>query len=90
MMAGPMLDSIKGAILDVQADTGHTGHVAAFMRHETRGSLHCEVRVYFPPAAAHAARLLGAVPVNRPERDGLSMLAGPRSAWELWFPERRE
>ncbi|ROR32059.1 hypothetical protein [Inmirania thermothiophila] len=61
---------------------------AVFYRHESEGRLHCEVVVYFAPAAAGLGRALGARPCGRPSPHGLSLLAGSERAWPLLFPER--
>jgi hypothetical protein len=71
------------------ATTGIPDDTAVFVRHESEGRLHCEVRVYFAPAAASVAAAFGAAPCERPSSTGLGLLAGPESAWPALFPETR-
>jgi len=56
------------------------------MRHESEGRLHCEVRVYFSPAAADVAKAVGAIACKKPASNGLSLLAGPDESWSVLFP----
>lgn len=61
--------------------------MAAFIRHESEGRLHCLVRVYLSPASASVATAIGAVPCEKPSPDSLSLFAGPEESWPLLFPE---
>lgn len=47
-----------------------------FIRHVSEGRLHCEVLVYFSPAAATVAQEFDAEPCAPPARNGLDLLAG--------------
>lgn len=90
MLAGNALDRIRASFADeLFADedeqAGRADERAVFVRHESEGRLHCEVRVYFSPAAACLAEALGASPCNPPSRDGLSLLAGREEAWSALF-----
>ncbi|MDQ2693115.1 MAG: hypothetical protein M3Y68_13840 [Chloroflexota bacterium] len=62
--------------------------IAVFTRLESEGRLHCELVVYFSPAAAELARKFGASPCERPAPAGLALLAGDVRAWSALFPER--
>lgn len=55
---------------------GHPHELAAYTRHESEGRLHCELIVYFSPAAANTARRLGATPCAAPGPWDLAHLAG--------------
>jgi hypothetical protein len=57
--------------------------MALFIRHESEGRLHCEVKLYFSPAAAPLAKALNAVPCGRPSADSLGLLAGAEQCWRL-------
>jgi hypothetical protein len=61
--------------------------IAVFVRHESEGRLHCEVKAYFPPDAAAMAKLVDASPCKMPSPDGLSLLAGTDDSWLAFFPE---
>jgi hypothetical protein len=62
--------------------------MALFARHETAGRLHCELKLYFAPAATAAARAAGAARCPRPAPEGLGLVAGGEEAWAALFPER--
>jgi hypothetical protein len=47
-----------------------------FVSHGSEGRLHCEVVVYFTPAAADVGGVLGAALCRTPPRERLSLLAG--------------
>jgi len=65
------------------------GHDAAvFMRYESEGRLHCEVKAYFSPACAALAGEFGATPCARPAPASLTLLAGDAAAWAALFPEQ--
>jgi hypothetical protein len=61
--------------------------MAVFTRPESEGRLHCEVIVYFSPAAQQVAMAFGAEPCEKPARDGLGLLAGDSGCWSVLFPE---
>ena len=90
MLAGEALDALERNAAAAHAAAGHAPAMAVFTRHESEGRLHCELKVYLPPAAAALARGLEAVSCARPMRAGLGLLAGPEDAWATLFPERDE
>lgn len=51
---------------------------AVYMRHESEGRLHCELKLYFTPELAELAATLGALPCMRPSPVGLGPLAGSK------------
>ena len=59
------------------------------VRHNSEGHLHCQVEVYFSPAAAFLAKEIDADPCNKPSIDGLDLLIGPEDSWAVLFPEYR-
>lgn len=63
--------------------------MAAFYRHESDGSLHCSVNVYFSPAAVEFAESIGAKPCSRPSVYGLCPIADSEQAIALLFPEEK-
>jgi hypothetical protein len=85
MLAGESLDKIRASFPAHGDRTFEGGDMAVFVRHESEGRLHCEVQVYFSPAAAGLARTFGAIACTRPSPLDLGLLAGPESAWESLF-----
>lgn len=90
MLAGDALDHIKRLLVRESGGTQGAPEMAVFLRHESEGRLHCEVKVYFPPAAAVVAAAVDAVPCGRPDPGGLGLLAGSEASWSALFPERCE
>ena len=64
---------------------GAPADMAVFIRHDTQAHVHCEVTVYFSPAALAIATALQAIPCPQPSRDNLGLLAGPEECWEQLF-----
>lgn len=87
LLAGEALAQLEGQFLAAHDKCGSDGAMAIFMRHESEGRLHCELKVYFPPDAAALARSVNADPCPRPSSDGLSLLVGPEDAWQALFPD---
>jgi hypothetical protein len=87
MLAGAELERIERLFREARDRAGRPDDLALFIRHEAEGRLHCEVKVYFPPAAAGVARAVDALACRRPAVDGLGLLAGAEAAWRLLFPE---
>lgn len=85
MLAGEGIDSVAEVFeaAFVQADC--PGEMAVFMRHESEGRLHCEVMVYFSPAAVDVARAVEAEPCAKPSPIGLSLLGGAEEATRALF-----
>ena len=81
-MAG--LDAVEARFLAEGPDPA--SGAAVFIRHESEGDLHCELKAYFTPGARAVAEAAGAEPCLRPVRAGLSLLLGPESAWSLFPP----
>jgi hypothetical protein len=59
--------------------------MAVFVRHESDGRLHCEVRAYFSPASVDVAKAVDAQPCQKPSPDSLSLLAGAEASRSLLF-----
>lgn len=76
MLADEALSRVTAGFADAWENAGRPGDMGLFMRHESDGRLHCEVKVYFSPAAADMARAWGATPCPAPSPEGLSLLAG--------------
>ncbi len=72
---------------DAYQQAGCPEDMTAFVRHESDGRLHCEVKVYFPPNTAVLAQSLGAVACPKPSPEGLGILAGSADPWHLLFPQ---
>ena len=87
MLAGDQQDRITELFLSAYSEAGSPEEMAAFIRHESEGRLHCEVKIYFSPKSIAVAREVDAEPCERPSPDGLSILAGSQDSWEVLFPE---
>lgn len=90
-------DSITQLLSTAYAEAGSPNDMAAFIRHEAEGRLHCEVKIYLSPMSDHIvndviAQNLEAVniqviPCHKPSYSGLSLIAGPQAAIPALFPE---
>ena len=87
MTADRRLDEIEEAFRGAFVAAGRPPDMAVLKRHDTEHSLHCEVTVYFSPAAAATAKAFGAQPCARPLRSNLDLLAGDAACWTALFPE---
>jgi hypothetical protein len=85
MLAGESLEHIKTLFLSCSGNTDHLKEMAVFVRHESEGRLHCEVHVYFSPAAVAVATAADAIPCIKPSPSGLSLLVGSEESWEILF-----
>ena len=69
------------------ADAGAPPEMAVFTRLESENRLHCELVIYFSPAAHEVARACEAEVCERPSRAGLKLFGGDEQAWLALFPE---
>jgi hypothetical protein len=88
MLAGDQQDRIKQLFLSAYSDANSPKKMAAFIRHESEGRLHCEVKIYFSPMSITVAREVDAEPYEKPSPDGLSLLAGSPDSWMVLYPEQ--
>lgn len=88
LLAGEEIARLETLYASTYGKSGRSGKIAVFIRHESEGHLHCEVKAYFPPDAVALANKIDADPCAKPSRDGLSLLAGPEESWQTLFPER--
>jgi len=86
IMASRTLDQIRAAFLPFFESAGQPSDMAIFTRNDAEGRLHCEVFVYFSPAAAEIAQAFDAQPCDQPMRPGLELLAGGAPCWGKLFP----
>jgi hypothetical protein len=82
---------VPGAALEEQGRAmfvaqGQPANFAVFKRLET-ASLHCELTLYFSPAAAAIANRSGARPCAPPARQGLELVVGDARAWTTLLPQ---
>ncbi len=49
MLAGDQQGRIKELLSPAFSDAGSPAEMAAFIRHESEGRLHCEVKIYLSP-----------------------------------------
>lgn len=86
MLAGESLEHVKTIFLSAYEQAENANEMALFFRHESEGRLHCEVKIYFPPASAWVAKAVDATPCSKPSPDGLALLAGSEASWSVLFP----
>ncbi len=87
MLAGESLDYIKALFLSEYEKVNDPKEMAVFIRHESEGRLHCEVKVYFSPGAVIVAETVDAIPCKKPSPEGLGLLAGSELSRSVFFPE---
>ena len=80
-------DEIQAAFQRSFDAVGKPSEMAVFTRLESEGRLHCELIVYFSPAAKDVAEAFDAQPCEKLSRAGLGLLAGDKLSWSLLFPE---
>jgi hypothetical protein len=85
ILASVPLGRIEEHFMREYARAGAPIDMALFIRQISEGRLHCEVSVYFSPAAAAVAEAVNAVPCGKPSPDGLSLLAGSEDSWAVLF-----
>lgn len=86
MLAGESIEHIKELFLAEYGTGKSSKEQAIFVRHESEGRLHCEVKAYFPPATIALAKAVNAAPCNKPCPSGLSLLAGSEGVKSVLFP----
>jgi hypothetical protein len=75
-LATPALEDVRRTVEAAWCRAGRPRGMEALFRHESERRLHCELVVYFSPAAASVAQSLGARPCTPPGRHDLAHLAG--------------
>jgi len=88
MLAGESLEHIKELFLAEYEMDNSSKDQALFIRHESEGRLHCEVKIYLSPATFVVAKAINATPCNKPCPDGLDLFAGSEKSWSVLFPEK--
>ncbi len=89
LLADLPIGEIEQHYRGLYASTGCPADLAVFKRHELGHGLHCEVTVYFSPAATALAQHFAASPCLPPPRPGLELLAGNPDCWTLLFDPTR-
>lgn len=84
ILAAAALGRIEDLFRAEYARAGAPGDMALFVRQSSDG-LHCEVSIYFSPAAAAVARVVAAVPWDRPLPEGLDLLVGAADSRAVLF-----
>lgn len=89
MLADELLDRIYDGFLEEFGVDANSEEIAVFIRHESEGHLHCEVKAYFSPACVVVASAFDAEPCGRPTPIGLSLLVGSEGSWAVLFPDHK-
>ena len=87
MLAGDALAQLEALFQSTYGESGQSDRIGVFIRHESEGRLHCEVKAYFSPETASLAKAVDADTCARPSPDGLSLLIGDKNSWRSHFPE---
>jgi hypothetical protein len=85
MLALDEQERIKELFLLLYAGAEIPKGVAAFIRHESEGSLHCEAMVYFSPMAVTVAKAVNAKHCEKPAPDSLGVLVGSPDSQSILF-----
>lgn len=86
MLASESIEHIRVLFLSEYEKANRPREMAAFIRLESEGHLHCEAKVYLSPAAIAVAKAVGAVSCRKPIPYGLGLLAGSEKSWLDFFP----
>jgi hypothetical protein len=85
MLAGEELAKIEEKFFSIYGAATIPLKVAMFIRHESEGHLHCEVKLYLTPEAFILANEIDADPCKKPNQDGLSLRIGCGDVWPDLF-----
>lgn len=83
MLAGDDLEYVQALFYVAYEKAGSPDNMAIYVRHEAEGRLHCEVKLYFPPACSEFAETVGARPCPSPSLEGLGLLLGSETALSI-------
>lgn len=86
LLATPDVAAIETQFCRAFRQAGEPEDMALFVRHVSAGQLHCDVILYFSPAAEDVARHAGAECCMPPDPRGLGLLQGGAGARELLSP----
>jgi hypothetical protein len=86
-LAGPALERLLHPLRSAFEDAGPGAGIAVFTRHESEGRLHCDLLVYFSPAASTLARSLGARTCARPAPGDLDLAVGSPGVRDRLFDD---
>jgi hypothetical protein len=87
MLAFQQQDNLNSLLLKVYEEAGSPINMAAYIRHESAGRLHCEVKIYLSPALASAVDIEGAQVCAKPLPHDLGLLVGVAASRLVLFPE---
>ncbi|HEY9199544.1 MAG TPA: hypothetical protein VIR60_09270 [Gammaproteobacteria bacterium] len=85
ILASAPLGRIEALFRAAYVRAGSPRDMALFVRQQSEGRLHCEISLYFSPAAAEVAKTVEALPCARPSPDGLSLVIGADDCWAVLF-----
>ena len=90
MLAGEQQDRVEHRFAAAFQQAGRPPAMAVFIRHESEGGLHCQVKLYFAPMAASVAEAVPTRPCGKPTPDGLGLFAGSQECWSVLFTDQGE
>jgi len=90
MLAYEEQQVIENLLLLACSEAGMPANMAAFIRHESEGRLHCEVKIYISPALASVVEIEGVQRCLKPLSQDLGLFVGGDKSWKVLFPETQE
>ncbi len=86
MLVYEQQQQLESLLFSAYKKAGEPADMAAFIRHESAGRLHCEVKLYISPQLAAAVNVEGAQACPKPKAQDLGLLVGDVDAWLALFP----
>ncbi|WP_206485836.1 hypothetical protein [Thalassotalea sp. G2M2-11] len=85
MLADAKLAKIESVLIFAVARANTPDKMAAFLRYETEGGLHCKLKLYLSPLFGEIAQPLDAKPCTQPDVNDLSLFIGHQQALRTLF-----
>ena len=80
--AAPYLETLKEMFASIYGSSHAAGEAVVLVKYDSASHLHCEVTVYFSPAATTLATAVNAEPCVQPSFTDLSLLVGNKQTWD--------
>lgn len=87
MLAYDERDRIAQRLTSAHLSAGSPPQMAAFVRHESAGHLHCELKIYLSPDFEAVTHEVRAKPCDKPSPHDLGLFVGSQKSWPLLFPD---
>lgn len=87
MLAYEEQQQIEALLFSACVSAGKPDDMAAYLRHESEGRLHCELKIYISPALGAVVKLEGTQACKKPSHPDLGLLVGETGSWLALFSE---